>query len=47
MKIKITEDKIILETNDNYHYKQTFKRTGKDIDLLNAMDKFVAMADIR
>lgn len=47
MKIKMTEDKIILETNQYYHYKRAFKRTGRDTDLLRYMDEFVAQADIR
>lgn len=47
MKIKITKNKIILETNDHYHYKQAYNRTGKDTDLLKALNDFAIMADIR
>lgn len=47
MNIKITEDKIILETNDSYYLKRAYKRTGKDTDLLKALNDFVAQATIR
>lgn len=45
MKIEMTETKYILSSTEDTNIIKTYERTGKDTDLIKAMDNFVMFVE--